>query len=480
MTDILHKDCHYILKMIVLADMDIALYKYFMKNPETLTSVEKGNEIPEKHREETTESVKELLVNPPHSDEIKTDLAEIFYLVGLFEEPSPNPRKIINLSKSDPRKAIGFVKDMPGNWMHFSKNILGSLSQSFEVIKGEPAKGDDPAFIEPVKKEVETIKMFILEFAKKGIKEHKSLIKSFLMMLPSLGPSSVKVLNNNELEILNLSLDSGTEEFWQQYLAIERFKDFNNFSQVTSNLDNQKIAESEVIAPLLSKLLTFLDSNLEDVIRLVKSKKLFETKKSKEFQKQIVQYFTNQGDPARRDLLFDLFKEVKLSDENKMTIIDDVTEKNEYQRIKNLLAIDLFNEIIISQKLGNLKNFLTNQADFNSVDCKELVETILKPDKFVKYQLLDSEFLKKLGHKIKDVGDQNLREEFIGLLINNKNKLIPVIKKNKKGYLSLLDIVYKSAISNTKRKITNFKKIIDEGKKNGRRRKPKAIRKSTT
>lgn len=467
------EDYPYILKIIVLADIDIDVYKYIVKNPDILASVEKGNDIPAedknkwKLKEDKIEDAKKLLILPPHASEIKTDLAEIFYLVGLFEEPLPDPREFMNLAKTDSDKALQFIKEMPGNWIHFTKLILGSLSQSFENIKNEPTKSDDITFINPIKKEVETIKKFYLEFAKKENEEHKNLVESLLTLLPLLGANVSKVLNNNETEILNLALDFGTDEFWQQYLSTERFNDFNNFNQVISNLDEQKILESEIISPILSRVQSFIDPNLEGVINLIKSKKLFETKKSDEFQKKTVEYFSGQVEPTKRDQLFNLFKESKLSDESKITIISDFFTKNEYQKIKDLIAIDSFNQIIILQKLNDFQNFITKKADFNNSDCKELIKTIIVPANFARYRLIDSAFLQILGDKIKNVSDPDFKTEYAEMLLNNQ--LIDGIKKNKKGYFDMLDVIYTTATSNIKRKITNFKKKVN-GDQNARRR----------
>lgn len=478
------KSYPYLLKLIILAASDNKSYLYFLNNPNLVSQIEKGSDLPDvllkvedlskkeenKLQENKFKKTKQLLQLLPHSDDLEIDMTKLFSLVGFLEEQPPNPTEFLELGKTDPGRAIKLVEKMAESWIYFMKLALSSINQSFEAIKNESEKTDDQDFIKSLKNEITSITMLLEKFANRKREEDKKLTNDFLISLPELNQNITKILNDNETKILNLALFFDYNEFWEQYLAIERFNDFNNFNQIINNLDNQSILDSNSLNPILVKTFSFLDSNLNDVINLIKNKKFFENKNSKDFQKQVTNYFTLQDD-ERRNKLFNLFKESRLDRENQLMIINDLIEKNDCQRLKDCLSHKSFSQILISGKpLEKLKDFLINTADLNNQKCKELIIELFKPDNFEKYNIKESKFLNDLSEKVKNMIDQSLKDDYVSLFL--QFELVNIVKENNmtKDYCDILTKIKPAASTKIKGEVTRFINRKLKGKKYGKRK----------
>jgi len=418
------KDKTFFLKLLILAESDNKTYKHLKDHQELIPEIER-DDFPGEYKkerggdEEKLDLSRKLLQLPPHSTVLDPGrLAELFYLIGFYEEPTPDPKEFLKLARTNPPKAIKFLDQAPASWAHFSGQVVPELNKSIENITADPSKINDLNFISPVKNMITTSALAFSEYGNKENSEHKQLFKSFISLfkplLPTIGDNIVNMIDK-ESQLLDVNLDFASIEFWQQYLLAPRFQDAARFSEIVKALDQQKLLSSDVVKPILDKTLSFLETNCDLMVVLIREKELLKTKNSKEFQNQLISFFVSHGEP-HRVCLFNLFKEVAILEEFQEQIIDDLLAKLDYQKLAEVLDSKQLRSSLVSQRTKNLKDLLIQNADFSNQQCIELITKLWQPANATAFGLFDSNFLNNYIDRANLISDLNIKKLYINLL----------------------------------------------------------------
>lgn len=478
----------FLLKLIILAESDNETYRYLKDRQDLIPEIEK-NDFKEEYKNkrakkneselEKLELTRKLLQLPPHSNALSAgELAELFYRVGFYEEPTPDPREFLLYAKTNPNEAMKFLEKIPGSWMHFSAQIVPELDKVISDLQGDAAKLDDSNIVNPVKK---MFKTFFLTFSKYGNnenKENRNLFDSTCSLPIRLSNNAFRIIDN-ETDFFNLCLSFGSTECLQQYLSLPRFDDFNNFNQVILNLDQKALAESGITKSILDKVYFFLGANFDATIPLIREKKMLMFRNSEEFRNQLLTFFTSHGEP-QRTVLFDLLKVFLNSEVNKISLIDDLLNKHDCEKLSALLADESYISILSTKRNIELKQFITKDMDLNETQCTNLLTNLWTDKKLGVLGFLDKNFLTEFGNKINAIQDFDTKKPYIELL-SNKNLVETILSIGAKGsYLEVLNFLNNNLkgnnhseegkkISLLKRSVTSFLTKMKGGVKHGRR-----------
>jgi len=475
----------FLLKLIILAESDNETYRYLKDRQDLIPEIERGDfsEDYKKQRAklepEKLELSRKLLQLPPHSNTLTAgELAELFYRVGFYEEPTPDPREFLRYAKEDPNEAMKFLEKIPESWMHFSAQIVPELEKEVASMQQDPAKLDDSNLVNPVKN---MFKTFLLTFSKYGVSEkpeNKSLFDSACAIPFQLSDNSFKIIDN-ETEFFNLCLKFGSAECLEQYLSLPKFQTFDNFNLLVRNLDQEILLKSDISTGILDKTYSFVQDNFDTTISLVKEKEMLEFKNSDQLYRRLSDLFINHGEP-QRTILFDLLMNFSNSEEDKLILIDDLLSKHDCEKLAGLLDDEGFMTILSTKRNEELKNFIAKEIDLNETQCINLLTKLWTERRIGVFGNLDKNFLTEIGKRVNEIQNFDVKRTYIDLISNkNLSESISSIGA-KSSYIEMLNYLNNNLQGNNKsdegkktsllkRSITSFLTIMKGGVKHGRK-----------
>ena len=493
------KDKIYLLKLIILAESDRETYRYLKDHQDVIPGIEasdfsapyKNFRIDNKGEEDSNATVnsrlevsRKLIQMPPLSTALgEGRLAKLFYLVGLYEEPTPDPIEFLGLSMTKPEEAVKYLEQVPTDWSHYVSQLTPEVNRYVSEFQSDPAKLNDQQVVTPAKNVVKTILLAFGEYGDKDNDENKDLFKSFFNYLLPLDNNlpvgdKLPVVVPDETNLFKLSLVYSSDELIKQYLSTLRFSNVQNFIGLINGIDTETLKMSEFINPIFEKTLLFLETNFNETVTLVKEKQLMNCKHSENLQAQLVSFFTTHGEPQRTEL-FNLFKEFPMLKENMSVIIDDILSKNDLQKLLEVVNDIKFKSVLTERRTNELKNtIIINGMNLNEESTENFLENLWE-NHLSEFRLLDTSFVKGLIGRIKEIQDLNLKNRYIEMFI--KKSLIEKIltMKAKEDYIKVLNYLYDYLDENTqpenskksqlKGNITRFIKKLKGGVRNARR-----------
>lgn len=466
----------FLLKIIILAESDYKSYSHFSNSLDQVPNAEEGpgilNQTYKEELEATTTSVdKRIILNKrlektrillsvsPRSKDIKIPLSEMFTLVGSFEEELPDASEFLHLAGTDSNKATKFLSDsFSWDWKNVLNQLLGDISQSLESIKTE----DNEKRSTEIRKQIKTFLSSIGNY-NTGTEsdEAQKLINSFLILLPSLNDKFPILLSENlDEEIYNLALSVNSDGFWNEIFAQPYWQDMGHFKAMLSKLTEVSLKNSSSTPLVLHKILQYLEQEFDPLFEEIRNKKLLGVTNSGSFQKDLASYFLNNSDASKANKLLDIFMgSVTISPEVEIMIIDHFLGAVDLERIHKILTNNEYSNKLSKERLSQFKQLLLDHLDLQNGFFKDIIRNIFKPNVFSQYRLWLDGFLKTFASSICSLTDNNIKKEYIEIMLNKS--LIREIRENKieNIYREALEILRSNQDRRTKSSITRFEKF---------------------
>jgi hypothetical protein len=323
------------------------------------------------------------------------------------------------------------------------------------------------------------VSTILLAFSKYGNKEesHKKLFHSFSDSLIKISENILNLLDDESM-FMNVSLNYGSKEFLEQYLTTTRFNDFKIYKQIIDSLDKNILLSSEIISPIIDKTLIFLETNLNEVINLIKEKEMLKLNISDDIKNKLVDFFINHGDPHRTEL-FNLFNEnnVNVSEKQLDIIVDDIMIKSDYDKLTKILDLNKY-ESILHKKLSEIKKLIRG-SELNNQAFINLMNNLWEEKNILRFTLFDKNLLDEISKKLEALIEIDIYKSYI--IILTKKEILGIAQKTTyiSEYIKFLTHLHESKRgdnktpegkikSNLKRQLKNFiNKIKKGGVKNG-------------
>lgn len=489
-TDLSKTDKTFLLKMIMIADLKTSAYKFLSKNQATLTGLEtdpngdfpdnylnglkdKEGKIKEADREILGKILK-ILRTEPLSTRLESPLSKIFDLVGFFEELQPDTIEFNKLAAENPDEAIELLGKIDWDFDSRISSLIAEISQDagkldFDITQ---SNDDQTKILNTFRNRINTmIKVLNSYTSREGFsKKIEGVTAQFFSIFPPLGEKLKDSLSELEIPLINLALSLATKEFWQKLMEVNSFNDFDNLARIIGSLDNQKILDSAVSEPLFNKLNSFLDTNFDDVIKLIENKTLLTAKASNELQSALASFFTTQSDINRRDRIFELFKTNKVDSANYLIIMDDLLNKPDYQKLGILINDQRSSQILFSQRSQQLKDFIVTVADLNNEQFLNFFESFWTQENIRKFNLLETNFLNSLVDELNQA-NPDFKQNYIGILTNVNLKETISNMGATMAYINGIDLLKQNLDRNFRAKLTRFQTALKGGGNNARKTK---------
>lgn len=188
------------------------------------------------------------------------------------------------------------------------------------------------------------------------------------------------------------------------------FSDFNNFSIITSLLDDYNVKYWEATPSLSTKFISFMDTNPNDVFSKLESN--VETIRQSDLDEKFASL--EFGDPKRKRILElmirknleineAIFNETLYSEdfENLKIIIDKIYDKPNFQ--------------------SELKKYIADELSLDGEGVLDFIKTIWKVKNINGLNLIDSNFLAKIKIKIGQISE-GLKTEYLEIFISISKK----------------------------------------------------------
>ncbi|PJE57451.1 MAG: hypothetical protein COU82_01910 [Candidatus Portnoybacteria bacterium CG10_big_fil_rev_8_21_14_0_10_38_18] len=492
-TELSKTDKTFLLKMIMVADLKTSAYKFLSKNQATLTGLETdpNGDLPDNYLNELKDKegkIKEvdreilgkilkIIRTEPLSSRLESPLSKIFYLVGFFEELQPDTIEFNKFAAEAPDRAIEFLVKIEWDFDSRISSLIAEISQDAGKLDFDinQANDDQKKILNTFRNRTSTmIKVLNNYTSREGFtKKIEGVTTQFFSIFPPLSDRLKDGLGNLEIPLLNLALSLTTEEFWGKLMEINSFNDFNNLTRVIDSLDTQKTHDSAVSKPLFNKLNSFLDSNFDDVIKLIENKNLLTANTSDELQGTIANFFTLQSDINRRDKIFELFKANEVIFTNYLIIMDDLLNKSDYQKLEILINNQRSSQILSSQRAQKLKDFIITVADLNNEQFLNFFKSLWTQENIRRFNLLETNFLNSLIDKLNQV-NPDFKQNYIGILINVDLKETISNMGATMAYINGIDLLKQNLDKNLRAKLTRFQTALKGGGNNARKAKSRS------
>ena len=430
-------DKTFLLKLIMIMDIELSAYKYLSGNILFFQELEKDasklfpDDFLKKYKdkagnykeeyvlriEKQLDKILKIIRTPPQSTEVNVPLSNAFTIVGNFEEPRPETVEFNEESRQEPEKAVALFKKMDGYFQRMVDSLVAEMNQDIAQAVSWDLNNLNPeqnATANSLKNKIKSGISILEDYSlkKEFSKKINSLFPKFYDALLSLGDKFFSLIDEAEKnKLFNLSLEVPADNFWHSLLALAYF-DFSNFKITVEKLDQNKLLSSQFTQPIFEKIILFLESNPDEILNLIIEKDLIKSVNSKILQQKLVEFFKTQGGLNRKSLIIDIFTKNKVDDNILSEIFDDILDRTDYLLMQKILVIDVFKTIIQAAKNEEFKKFIAEKADFNNDQFLKTFEKLFK-EQPVLMGSLDSSFFATLSTKISQLENLEFKLKYI-------------------------------------------------------------------
>lgn len=453
----------FLLKMIMIADLSTAAYKFLAKNQSILSQVEnrqiedfpedyvKNSVLTQKERDNLNK-ILQIIRTPPLSKELTVDISTSFQLVGSFEEQIPETTKFNEHAGKNPAEAINFLQSIEWDFEPRLSSLAAEISQEIGKIDFDPNGSLDEnqeLLLSELRHRTRTVLLVIENYLEKERLEKivKKVFSPLFENYISLGQHFSSTLSDLEQDFIDKALNLDSKNFFEKFFALDKFNsDFDELKNTINYLGSEKLAKSPVVITLVSnKVLSFIAENTAEAVKIIEDKKLLEIE---EVQLRLVDYFLSENDPGKRDLVFSKINFDSMLNDKKDETLENLFSNEEFLKIQELiknehLNPDKFRDLVSKHELSE-----SSITFFESIWKEPFIDT---------FNFLEESFFNSLGKKIYSIPEDPVKEKYIEILTSNH--LVDFFRKEpkeKKKYIKLLTDFKSHLIRGQKAKVTRF------------------------
>ncbi len=484
--DLSQHDSLFLLKLIMIAELDDEVYDHFAHHPSDYMLVERGDIVnlpedlhrttgsplivdPSPKRKEALDKVVSLIRRtPPKTSKLTTKVSDLFQLVGAFEGQLMDTSVVQELVDKEPLRAIDLLEqEFEWDFDTQVQALSGNFAQAASQVVNEPPYSDDleSEAHKLFKSRAEAMMYLFDKYDQKPLfgAAHDKLTVTFFDVLIGMG-DRVVVFVGHDLrgKLLNSALKYATEGFWKQLLEVKELKEWDTFWEVINQLDIELFKRATNNKPLLERMTSFLDSdNHQEVIDIVRVKNWIEIP-------DLIALFINHFMVSTRDdvrtALLDLFGSADVNSEQSKTLISNLIQRKDYRLLNEILGISKFDMILCGEYSQNLREFLYNDLELEQDKAKNLMGSLWKVEAIQKYKLFDKDSFINFSKRMTLGSVDANRSHYVGLMTHSSIKrFLEGNEINRAAYIEGLETLYPACVTVDRirigRFINNLKKV---------------------